>query len=150
MGGIPNTHKQASIADVPPRQKKEVNLRLKDNLEQNFQPWCRKAPTCGKPERKQTGSWNICADEGVRSTPCNQWAEHMHAYSNRRRIQCHHDGLISFMFNQQILISENREMLMCHILQQRKGIWKWSSECGRKDKALPSPEIWTRCTEGMA
>lgn len=56
-------------------------------------------------------------------------------------IQCHHHEVISFTFNQQILISENREMLMRHILQQRKGIWKWSSECGSKDKALASPEI---------
>lgn len=39
-GGIPNTHKQASIVHIPPRQRREkkinkkVNLSLKDNLGQ--------------------------------------------------------------------------------------------------------------------
>ena len=55
---------------------KMVNQRLKDNLGQisEHQYSGRKLSNYSKPAKKKKGakSLNICADEGARSTTCNQ------------------------------------------------------------------------------
>lgn len=54
---------------------KMVNQRLKDNLGQisEHQYSGRKPSNYSKPAKRKRGkSFNICADEGVRLTTCNQ------------------------------------------------------------------------------
>lgn len=133
---------------------KMVNQRLKDNLGQisERQYSGRKVSNCSKPaKRKGRRAWTFVLTKVQDRLPVINESPVCRVFKEKRRqIQCHHGELISFTFNQQILISENREMQMCHILyvKIKKNIWKLSFEYGRKDKAHPSPEIWTGVLKG--
>lgn len=99
---------------------KMVNQRLKDNLGQisERQYSGRKLSNYSKPaKRKGRRAWTFVLTKVQDRLPVINESPVCRVFKEkRRRIQCHHDELISFTFNQQILISENREMQMCHIL----------------------------------
>lgn len=111
--GVNPKHPQAGANQRNAPKAKMVNQRLKDNSGQISEHHYsgRKLSNYNKTAERTfvlTKVWDRLPVINEH-TVCS-------VFTGRRQIQCHCDELISFSFNQQILISGNREMQTCHIL----------------------------------
>lgn len=100
--------------------------------------------------RRRQGSFSICADEGVRLTTCNQWAGCMQSIQTEVETNSMSPWWVDFVYFQSAN-SDQREQgnaNVSHPSVKKKEIWKLSFEYGRKDKAIPSSEIWTAILKG--